>query len=98
MSQPIAPDRPALRTAGDVVRRVAQEPPGDVALLLSGKAVRAFYATDSFKLEPLILLVQLPYLALMAAGLALSRRPWQPLTRWSALLFLLALAYSGWCR
>ena len=74
---------------------MAQEPPGDVALLLAGKAVRAFYATDSFKLEPLILLVQLLYLALMAAGLALSRRSPQPLTRWSAWLFLLVLGTPG---
>jgi 4-amino-4-deoxy-L-arabinose transferase-like glycosyltransferase len=94
MSRRVAADRPGLRSTGDIARRLAQEPPGDVALLLAGKAVRAFYGTDSFKLEPLILLVQLPYLALMTAGLAVARRSPDPVTHWSPVLLALVLAYS----
>jgi 4-amino-4-deoxy-L-arabinose transferase-like glycosyltransferase len=94
MSRRIAADRAALASTGDIVRRVAQEPPGAVALLVAGKAVRAFYGTDSFKLEPLILLVQVPYLALVVAGLAVTRRSRRPLTSWSAWLFVLVVAYS----
>ena len=94
MSRRILADRDSLQGTGDVLRRVAEEPAGDVAQLVAGKAVRAFYGTDSFKLEPLILLVQLPYLALMGAGLLVARRSGQPLARWSPVLFALVLAYS----
>ena len=94
MSRRIAADRTELQGTADIGRRLTDEPPGDVALLVAGKAVRAFYGTDSFKLEPLILLVQLPYLALMAAGLLLLRRSRDTVTRWSAVLLGLLLAYS----
>lgn len=94
MSRRIAADRDTLQGTGDIVRRLAEEPPADVALLLAGKSVRAFYGTDSFKLEPLILLVQAPYLALMAAGLVAARRVQDPLTRWSPWLFVLVVTYS----
>ena len=94
LSRRIAADRAQLRGTGDIVRRVAREPVGDLALLVAGKAVRAFYGTDSFKLERLILLVQLPYLLLVAAGLAVCRRRVDPLTRWSPWLLGLLLAYS----
>lgn len=94
MSRRIAADREQLLGTGDIARRLTEEPPQDIALLVAGKSVRAFYATDSFKLEPLILLVQLPYLALMTVGLVVARRAKDPLARWSPWLFALVLAYS----
>jgi 4-amino-4-deoxy-L-arabinose transferase-like glycosyltransferase len=94
MSARIFVDRESFDSTGEVVARLADEPPADVALLLASKSARAFYGTDSFKLEPLILLVQLPYLALMIVGLFAARRWRSPLARWSTLLFVLVAAYS----
>jgi 4-amino-4-deoxy-L-arabinose transferase-like glycosyltransferase len=94
MSARIFVDREELESSGDVVARLAEEPASSVALLVVSKAARAFFGTDSFKLEGLVLAVQLPYLALMAAGLAVVRRSGEPLTRWSAWLLLVLAAYS----
>lgn len=94
MSARLAEHREELRSTGDIVHRLADQPEGDVALLVASKAVRAFYGTDSFKLEPLILLVQLPCLTLMAAGLAISARSSRPLARWAPRLLALVFAYS----
>ncbi|MCG8460411.1 MAG: hypothetical protein MI919_29365, partial [Holophagales bacterium] len=48
--------------------RKAREEPGPVLRLLAAKAARSWYATDSLRFERWILLLQIPYLLLAAAG------------------------------
>jgi 4-amino-4-deoxy-L-arabinose transferase-like glycosyltransferase len=69
--------RPELTSLGRVASYLAHElrdRPAAVFSLLSLKAGRVWYATDTQKGEKLIAAVQLPYLVLIASGLVVSWR------------------------
>jgi 4-amino-4-deoxy-L-arabinose transferase-like glycosyltransferase len=94
MSRQMQAIRPPPATWGNVSAALAQKPFGTVAEVVATKAIRTFYATNTLKLEPLILLVHLPYLALFGAGMVCALRRGDPLSRWCVALFSLVVGYS----
>ncbi len=87
-------ERPALRTTGDVMRWVTQSRPATWRCCCPGKAVRAFYATDSSSSRRSYCWCSCPTSRSWRPAWRSARRSGQPLTQWIALLFLLVLAYS----
>jgi 4-amino-4-deoxy-L-arabinose transferase-like glycosyltransferase len=87
--------RPELTSLGRVAGHLAHElweRPAAVLSLLSLKAVRVWYATETQRREKLIAAVQLPYLVLIASGLVVAwRRGGRP--RQAAQLTLLLVMY-----
>ncbi|HML00474.1 MAG TPA: glycosyltransferase family 39 protein [Acidimicrobiales bacterium] len=66
--------------------------PAPVLELLAIKAARSFYGTNSFSHETLIAVIQIPYLALMIAGLVLAWRS-GGMRRWMAVFAIAVVVY-----
>ncbi len=87
-----------LRSAGDIVAVLAdqmRERPLGVAELFAIKAARSWYGTDSQAHDSLVLLVQLPYLAVILWGSRSAFRQGGAARRLAVLVWLVALYSWG---